>query len=321
MSKKYTNEELFYIYNTYVNCHKTTTEIAKEINRSQSGVESALKRMGVNVSLIAKQMRLAIPVSEHNNICKLYLDGYTTEEIANIYNVVDNTIAQILKRNNIKLRKAVRRSIIQNHDIFNKIDTQEKAYWLGWLITDGSVFKYKNERKNRSELISLELQEGDKYIVENFAIFLGATKDKVKISSNSSTAYFRFSSKIMAEDLKQYGVIPNKTGKQILPIIDKQLMPFLIRGIFEGNGSVYITNNKLRTAFYGSKDLITDIAKLLNKENIYTIHKIIDRGIISSYHISAMEASYKLFKYMYNNIDNKNMICKRKYDKFLNFYN
>lgn len=45
-----------------------------------------------------------------------------------------------------------------------------------------------------------------------------------------------------------------------------------------------------------------------------------NRGVISSYHISARNASYKLFKYMYNDISDETMICKRKYTIFSNYY-
>lgn len=321
MNKRYTDKELSYIYDEYVNNRKTTTQIAKLLNRSQTGIERALKRMGVDVSKISQEMKLHIPISEYKNICDLYLKNYTTVEIGKMYNVTDRTIAKILRKENVTLRKAIRRSVIKHHDIFHTIDTPQKAYWLGWLLTDGSVVVH-HKRTDRSHVISFSLKATDKYIVERFAEFVGTSKDCVKYDNKKhQQAYFRFASQEMANDLAQYGVIPNKTGKQILPIIKRELTPFLLRGIFEGNGTVYITKNLLKTAFYGAKPLIVGIAELLDEEDIYTPHAIIDRGVIASYHISAQNASYKLFKYMYEDVSDENMICQRKYNIFLNHYN
>lgn len=318
--KRYTKQEIEYIYDNYVNKNKSTTTIAKEIERSQTGVEQCLKRMGVDVKSYSTKMKLAIPESEHYKVCQLYLQNYTTIEIANMYNVTDRTIANILRKNNIKIREAIIRSIIKHHDIFNNIDTPEKAYWIGWLLTDGCV-QINNNKYRHSGTISLALQAQDKYIVENFAEFVGASKDKVKLDNKvHQTAYFRFTSNIMIDDLAKYHITPNKTGKQELPKFTDELMPYLLRGIFEGNGSVYISNNRLRTAFYGGYEMIADIVKLLNEKNIYTPHAVVNRGVISSYHISAIEASYKLFQYMYGDITNDKIICKRKYNKFISYY-
>lgn len=320
MAIKYSQKELDYIYDNYVHNNKTTVQIAKEINRSQSGVERALKRMQVDVSAKSKELRLVIPITEYNKICQLYQKNYTTEEIAKMYNVVDHTIAKILYKCNVQIRQAAHRSIITHHDIFKVVDTPEKAYWLGWLLTDGSVVE-NHTREGRSLVIAFSLQVQDKYIVENFAKFVGADITKVKVDNRvNQQAYFRFSSQTMAEDLAKYNVIPHKTGKQSLPKLADALMPYLLRGIFEGNGSVYISKGALRTAFYGGHDMINDIARLLDEVGVYTPHAIIKRGIISSYHISSRIASYKLFQYIYNDISNNTMICQRKYDKFVTYY-
>lgn len=45
-------------------------------------------------------------------------------------------------------------------------------------------------------------------------------------------------SDLMAEDLAKYGVIPRKTLHTYLPNINEQYLPHLVRGIFDGDGSI-----------------------------------------------------------------------------------
>lgn len=55
-------------------------------------------------------------------------------------------------------------------DYFDLIDTEEKAYFLGLLMTDGNVF----EQKKRSKMISLTLKKEDAYMVQAFRDAVGS---------------------------------------------------------------------------------------------------------------------------------------------------
>lgn len=45
-------------------------------------------------------------------------------------------------------------------------------------------------------------------------------------------------SNIMASDLAKYGVIPRKTPHTYLPEVTEEYLSHLIRGIFDGDGSI-----------------------------------------------------------------------------------
>lgn len=53
-----------------------------------------------------------------------------------------------------------------NHDYFSKIDTIEKAYFLGLLASDGYVTHRKHNTSNQSPRVCLKLHKDDKYLVE-----------------------------------------------------------------------------------------------------------------------------------------------------------
>ena len=60
-------------------------------------------------------------------------------------------------------------------DYFSEIDTEQKAYFLGLMLTDGAVVK--DNKGERQDTISLELVETDVEIINKF---------KEEINSNSS---------------------------------------------------------------------------------------------------------------------------------------
>lgn len=290
----------------------TTTEIAEYIGASQSGIERFLKRNGV--AMKPHELKLKIPISQYTYIKQLYISGMTTVEIAEIFNTTDNTISKILKKQGVNIRKAARRSIVAYHDYFENINTNAKAYYLGWFITDGSVIVSKS-RPNRTPVIAIELIKTDKYIIDKFAQQIGCSEEHVRITSTRNHTYFRFASSKMAQDLSRYGVIPNKTMQQYLPKLEEKYMPHLIRGIFDGNGTITLNKqNYQHLGFYGSKELCEQIMMYLHNAIGTNIHKV---SKSTCYHVwfSDKEAD-KIYNYLYDNCGEYYLTRKKK--KFKN---
>ena len=57
-----------------------------------------------------------------------------------------------------------------NEHFFDTIDTQEKAYWLGFLFADGNV-------SNISNTVSISLKGDDIAHLEKFKIFINASNN------------------------------------------------------------------------------------------------------------------------------------------------
>ena len=64
-----------------------------------------------------------------------------------------------------------RKSHVNDH-VFDTIDTEEKAYWLGFLYADGNV-----HHTNNSWRIELTLQEQDLEHVQKFGKFVSCEKE------------------------------------------------------------------------------------------------------------------------------------------------
>ena len=76
-----------------------------------------------------------------------------------------------LKKELIKLNQL--RPKAANYSIFDNIDTNEKAYWLGLIFADGCISSKKYNSDNYNHYIfELGLQSKDFKHVENFAKFI-----------------------------------------------------------------------------------------------------------------------------------------------------
>lgn len=174
-------------------------------------------------------------------------DGYTIKDIAIYLKCSPNTVIKNIKRFDLKKpnRNKINRRI--NSTYFSEIDMPEKAYWLGFLFTDGCVDHYKKTGRVR-----LQLQEKDIEILEKF-------KQDLQIDSkiiydrraNSVCCSVEFVDEQIFNDLNKYDIIPNKTYEiQHLPVekIPKQFLSAFALGLFDGDGGLSI-----------SKDCSTDV--------------------------------------------------------------
>lgn len=302
------------IYDLYVNKGLNTVQIASIIGCNNTTVGRHLQKHNVNVNSIGYQRKRKLTLDDEQHICDLYLKDYTTTEIGKMYDVADKTIARVLNRNNVALRKSVRRSIIKNHDFFKDINTAEKAYFLGWMISDGAIIENKT-RENRSKTISLEIHQKDIEILNKFKVALDGKDDIVKLENNRPHCYIRFASETMANDLKLLGVVPRKSHISYLPDIESSLFPHLLRGIFDGDGTIYFMDQQYpRFAFYGSYEVCSCINKYLH-ENISTnLNKIVKRDGCYMVSYAGYKFSKKFYNLIYNNCDN--LFLTRKKETF-----
>ena len=177
------------------------------------------------------------------------------------YNLSPPTIYKILKEYNIPTySKQQLYSIGLKEDIFSIIDTEEKAYFLGFLLADGCVFYNKN-RISASPKILFGLQSQDAYMVERFHQFINAqTSLRIDNRAGKGTVSCVVSSFKMAEDLHFYG-LDNPKFLRPLPIVRYDLVHHLIRGFFDGDGCFTFRlahpERKICNSYSGKVALIT----------------------------------------------------------------
>ena len=208
---------------------------------------------------------------------------------------------------------------IENEDFFHIIDTEEKAYLLGFMISDGYIIKECGTRKH-SPIVGLTLQSQDKYILEYMKKLIGVNNKITEYCRIKNNGVFYenslcISSKQISEDLAQYGVVPRKSHIIKFPYnIDKKFYSHLIRGIFDGDGCI---SNQLIT-FYGNESLVNSIKDILqtvlNINNVKTIKRI---GCYS-FTFSAKKDVFNFYNYIYKDAT---IYLTRKKEKFEKLFN
>lgn len=189
----------------------------------------------------------------------------TLKQVENKYRLSHPTVSKILKNIPKYTRAKLNNPNLKEH-YFQEIDEEAKAYFLGLLIADGNIFKKENSGRQAS--ISITLKLGDKYILD---IFKGEVNSSTSIGCDGrGCGQIAIRSDIMAKDLAQYGVVPRKSFKTYLPVLNNEMMRHLIRGILDGDGSVLAKLNKDNRflhsiSFCGTYELMQNISDYIFK--------------------------------------------------------
>lgn len=190
---------------------------------------------------------------------RMYLEeGRSTGEIAKFYGYkTHKSIADKLKAGGVEIRTGQNLYTTMkkySDDIFEKIDSEWKAYFLGLLLTDGWITGDK----------TIGFSSTDKDVVEYLSELTGKNIQFVDKSGkqigplglevNGKPEYrLVFSSKKMVEDLKRLSVVNNKTHILQGPNLfydEFQYLPQILRGIIDGDGTLGFPSNKPGSIYF-----------------------------------------------------------------------
>ena len=330
---QFSNEQINMIKKQY-NEGKLIKEIAKDFNVIPYHIAKALDNLGIKEDSHKRKFN-KIANTEGLLYKKLYEQGYTVTEIGRQLNVSRHTVSKWLKANNVNI---INYTKIPKFDetIFDCIDTEEKAYWLGFIYADGSISSQplKNlTRKNYNFEISLQKHDMEHlYKFNKFMKYKGnhvTTREYIDKQTGKIYASCRWTitNKHLWETLNNYGCIPKKSLVLKFPDIsifnNTNLIRHFIRGYFDGDGciSYYKVNNticKPTCSLIGTKEFLNSIKELLNEQQIIVnsiIHK--DKRHITSntyiFSITNIETNIKFLNFLYNN---SNVYLDRKYNRY-----
>lgn len=247
-------------------------------------------------------------------IIQKYLNNCSLQTIANNYQVSRTVITRILKDAQIKLRERTHK-YTANYNIFENIDTAEKAYWLGFLAADGC-----NYSREHNASIILNIQVKDILHLQKFQTFCETDAPIIQyianggFSNNTPMARLVLNSKKMSQDLSRAGVMPAKSLILKQPQIDPQFyLPFIL-GYFDGDGSIYqSTNTNYIISIEGTKELLNWICEIL-KWDTKLEQRVINPNI-NNYYIrcGGTNKPYYLLKQLYDS-------CETHLDRKYNIY-
>lgn len=252
------------------------------------------------------------------------------KKLAKIWNVNPIVIKQALIFLNIKdLPKGsfYKKDIDENY--FEKIDSKDKAYFLGLMYADGNIYFTKPKRGKSRGRMQIFLNEEDKYILEKFKTVLKFTEGKI-YKDNKGNRLLIHNNKLVS-DLQNKGIIERKSLILKFPTEDqvpKSLLSHFIRGYFDGDGSFFVdkrSSNRANISFTGCdlfinhlKHYLESLGFKVGKFQIRHKEKDISAGSINLY-ISNKVFNKNLFNYLYE--DCEDFFLKRKFEKINKFLN
>lgn len=285
-------------------------EIAKRINRNDTTIGRFLKKNGLHTSY-----NRLFTNNEIKQILELYKNGATGKEIMDQFDKVKcpETILRIVKQHGGKPRKCGIQ-VKWNTSYFHNIDTEQKAYFLGLWLADGNIHKQK--RKTEQYIIQIALKNKDKYIIENFKQEI-QSDNVISYYEKRDECHFAISSVEMAHDLMLHGVFPNKSTKEELTdTVSDELFHHYIRGIFDGDGTVFFERGNpryLRFGFYGSHKIVEQIHQYLRAKIDISDNKVYDKETVSFSNYGKYNDVVNFYNLIYKDAT---VFLTRKKDKF-----
>lgn len=195
-----------------------------------------------NIAIRGGRKKKILSEEQIKTITQMIEDGAFLKDIVEYCKLDATTVKKRLKELNLEIKNTNRVNRRIKSDYFSNIDSPEKAYWLGFLFTDGSVDHYKKTGR-----IRLQLQEKDKEILEKFKEDL-CLDGKIIYDNRpkSICCSVEFVDEQIFNDLAKYGIIPRKTYEvSRIPynLIPKEFLSSYALGLYDGDGGLSYSDN------------------------------------------------------------------------------
>lgn len=208
-----------------------------------------------------------------------------------------------------------------NDTFFDTIDTEIKAYLLGFFIADGTIYQDTKTIHRKAIRLSVGLSERDSKIVNLYKDYICPdnsilkTHYKKQALNRQPVESIRWSSKYMGQVFEErYNIKQRKTldFEFVFPfeLIPDNLHRDFIRGFFDGDGHVsYTEKGQFTFAFYGtSYNFLQQIGEIMSE--LLNVKYIIDT--------TKKENVIKLYCLRFNSNNKRRSFIDRLYNWFYN---
>lgn len=252
-------------------------EVAREY-RQGSSIASVAQRWGVGARCIQRTLaRQGVPIrragetgralSHEDEACvaRGYASGISSCGLAKKWGLSRTTIVDILRRQGVETRS---RSVSQRRhtlddSVFDEV-TDDTAYWVGFLMADGCVWR---------NTISLGLSLVDIGHLHKFRDFLKSSHPIRTLPATSShgvkhrkaQARIKVASSRIVQRLAEFGVVPRKSHTAEVQILEDNR--HFWRGVIDGDGTISCRQESRtsrpapRVSVVGSRRLVGQFAR------------------------------------------------------------
>lgn len=272
--------------------------------------------------------RTKITPELEQSIIRDYQEGLSSLKIKDKYGVNPTTVFNILKRNGLSGRSNSinSRKYFCNEDFFEVINTEEKAYWLGFVYADGWISKQQYadyfgvslSTVDKEHLYKLKDHMDSTYKVHNY-------KHDTSFKDGTEYSVYKVCSRKLVSDLIDKGVLEQKTDIVEAPsFLDEKFIPSFLRGYFDGDGSFSYHKSKRNKNIYGLKilgteaflDFINDYIEKHAGFRIPRYSKRREHQTVKCYELNGKKRCEAFLDIIYKDA---NVYLDRKYEKYVLF--
>lgn len=268
-----------------------------------------------------------------NNAIKEYLNtplyDRSISRVSEKFGINKKTLSKYLKEKGVEIISNRNRCNF-SESVFDTIDSEEKAYWLGFMYADGYVLAKKPK-------FGLSLSLKDINHLKKFNDFLKYPKglnikethqfgSKEHVNKNGETLYMvttEIQNQHTYDALVSKGVVPNKSLILTFPDINvftsESLVYHFIRGYFDGDGTLGLYNHSKTNpnleeslSFVGTKDFLKGVQKYLGEGYLMQKKNCNENTYRLGY---STKKAFNAAKLMY---ENATIYLDRKYNIYIN---
>lgn len=223
-----------YIYDNYQN--KTSKEISQQINLPFYKVRYIIRKLKLNKKTKETLIKEYII---NNDIKKINIT-----ELSKKTNISKSRCYKAIKNMDIETNHPLHNVDSINHDYFSNENIKlypERFVIIGFIAADGCLYQVKN-----SKSLIFNLSKKDKVCLDIINLELSKGTRKLRNQEKTNSFYLDFPSCQIFDDLYKYNITPRKTSIIDLPKLEIEQMRYYLRGLFYGDGNIYLNKNSKR---------------------------------------------------------------------------
>lgn len=251
-----------------------------------------------------------------------YLKGLSLVKMAKLYKIGRKEITLKFKKRGYKIVNRQNKLRVRE-DLFKSIETEEDAYWLGFIYADGYILN--------NGYLGIDLSYVDYEHLLKFADYCQFDKDKVVKKQktnfpNSFKSRIGFATQHLRQRFFDLGIIPKKSLILKFPdYLKSNLVKHFIRGYVDGDGCITYSLKKkslkirYSLSIISTYEFLTDLRKVIpitNKAKLLKDSRW--KGNTFSFSIGGHEDLKIILPWLY---ENSTIYLERKYNKYLHFKN
>lgn len=291
------------------NSGKSIEQIAKIYKCSHNTISWRLKKWNV-------QFREYNIDKYYPQAVELFKQGYSLTKIEKLLHIAHYDLSKRLQNDGFEVKNLWNECKF-NANIFDSIDTEEKAYWLGFIFADGYIASKGKTKQHYN--FELSLKGDDVNHLYKFQKFVECSSEKVKVSQVKcgdklcTRCRICLTNKHFWETLNSYGCTPKKSLTLKFPNVDifksKDLIRHFIRGYVDGDGSIGLYKRP-EFSCLGTYDFLTSMLTYLEPRNLSENSKGNPNTLVFGF------SGTKATAYLYNLYYKSNIYLDRKFQIF-----